>query len=209
MQIIRSLKGAAVALATIGLLIPSGAIAAPKKTESVPQTKAKAAKDVAMLPGGVVTGHVVGKDGTPTQNASVTFQHAGQTVATVTTDSDGIFVAEDLPAGQYTVAAEGTVKSFRLWSEASAPPAADTHMFLVQPTVRGQEYCDDDPCLVDSSCCGDGCDGGCGAGCGNGCMGGIGPALGITAVGALAAAALIVGIIALDKAQDAQDNISP
>lgn len=163
-------RAAAVALATLGMMIPNApAMAAGSSRVQVKTVDAKIF-DIALSHGGTFKGRVVDHTGAAMEGAAVTVKQNNKEVARSITDKNGTFAVGNLKTGVYSIASGATEGTYRVWSEKAAPPSAKEQGLLVmgENGARGQ------------------------FGCGDGA--------GVYIVGAIAVAALIVGIIALDEA---------
>lgn len=185
----RKIRGIAVTLACLGLMFPQGKIlaATPKAAEKpVAKAPVKGPIDVALAKGGTFQGRMVNDKGDNVEGAAVVIRQAGRVVAETTTDEEGRFSVKSLRGGTYEVKAGKVDGVCRLWSHDTAPPSAAGEITIVSHTkvVRGQDEGYFYPGTVD-------------------------PWL-ATAIG-LGTASLIVGLIAIKKANDAKDaaNASP
>ena len=179
----RILRGAAVALASCGMMLPGGALSAadqPKENvRDAVQTQAVA--DVALGAQGVLVGHVVDEQGRPLDGASVQVAFGGTVVAQTVADQNGRFAVQGLRGGQHRILAGKTQQIVRLWVAQTAPPAAKNSALIVNTpnVVRGQL----------------------------GALGGLG---GVGAVAGIAAGTvgLVTGIQAQNDADDLQDQVN-
>src|SRR5438045_1938497 len=122
---IRFLKGAAVALATLGFVVPSPRLFADQQTAN--QQPAKRAQksqipDITLASGGVFSGRVLDHSGTPLEGAEVVIKQGKTEVARTVTDQKGVFTAKNMKGGVYQVSSGNTDGVFRLWTEKAAPP---------------------------------------------------------------------------------------
>lgn len=185
----KKIRGLAVTLACLGMMFPQARIlaAAPKAADK-PVVKAVAAKspiDVALAKGGMFQGHLYDDKGKAIEGAPVVIRQAGRVVAETTTQEDGLFELKNLRGGTYEVKAGKVDGVCRLWSPNTAPPAAVSEVTVVSGTniVRGQD--------------------------GGFFPGAIDPI--DVALFSIGIAALITGIIAINKADEAKDaaNATP
>jgi hypothetical protein len=185
MKCMSFIRAAAVALATLGIAIPQAPVmAAGSKATAKPSVKMVAENtifDIELTSGGTFTGRVVDHTGAALEGAEVVISQGKTPVARTITDKQGTFVVTNMKGGVYTASSGVTGGTYRLWAENTAPPAAKEQGLLVlgQNGARGQ--CGATEC----------------------CAGGGHSVLLAAAVGAVAIAALVVGIVALDKANDA------
>lgn len=142
MRTIDLLRGAALTLASLGIVLPQAPLLA-QDGAARPQLSEKSdrqlAADVTLLEG-AFSGRVVDKTGAPQKNKEVVIRQGEKEVARVTTNEKGVFAAPNLRPGNYTAQAENTVGNFRVWNENGAPPAAKGHALLVlgENGARGQ-----------------------------------------------------------------------
>lgn len=176
----RFVKGAAVALATLGLAIPSPKLfAADQKpaAKSVAKTAPKSQiPDISLASGGVFAGRVVDHSGSPLEGAEVVVRQGKTEVTRIVTNKDGLFTAKNMKGGVYQVSSGNTDGVFRLWTEKTAPPAAKGHALLVmgENGARGQ-------------------------------FGGVDPTIVALTVGVIAA--VVLSAIAVDKINKIEDKI--
>jgi len=140
MKITSLAQGAAVALATLGLMFPAPSLQAAQGAQKMTvQTTNAAILDIG-LEQGVFAGRVVDHTGTPAKNAEVTVRQGSHEVAKTTTDANGRFAVKGLRGGVYEVASGKTVGTYRVWQSEVAPPAAKEHALLIlgENGARGQ-----------------------------------------------------------------------
>lgn len=172
------IRGAAVTLAALGMMIPNApALAAGPQRITMKTVDAKIF-DISMSQS-TFKGRIVDHTGAAVEGAAVTVKQNNKEVAHSVTDKDGSFAVNNLKNGVYTVASGATEGTFRVWNEKSAPPSAKEQGLLVlgQNGARGQFGC----CGGGDSCC--------------------------WLVAGLATAGLIVGIVTLVRVNDAIDKI--
>lgn len=143
MKGLRYLKGAAVAVASLGLLLPSAdlmAAAPQKKVVKAPAKKMAPVVDVALSTGGTFTGQVVDAQGLGLAGATVSIRKGDREVARTTADKHGKFAVKNLRGGLYHVVAGQGEASYRLWAPNTAPPSARTKTLIVSGNskIRGQ-----------------------------------------------------------------------
>lgn len=129
-----------------------------------------------VIVGGKLTGKLLDSNGKPVNAAPVSITKNGKVIARTVTKADGSYTVSGLTSGTHTVSLADGQFPVRLWSKEAAPAAAKTQLTVSQTAVRGQ-FMDDCGC----------------------------PIWGAIAVGAIAVTALVVGIVALQEAQDAND----
>lgn len=135
-------RGAAMSLAALGLMIPqTPALAQSGKpgVSLVSKSDAKLAADVVLIQG-ALTGRVVDHTGTPLKNREVVVKQGEKEIAKAMTNEKGIFTVANVRPGTYTATAGNTGGNFRVWSEKTAPPVAKGHALLVmgENGARGQ-----------------------------------------------------------------------
>ena len=130
MKTLRFVRGAAVALACLGMFMGQMARAAQPLVT-----------DVALGRGGVLQGKVVDRQGAPQAKSPVRVLQGTEVVATAETGSQGEFVVADLRGGVYQIETAQTAGVYRLWAEHTAPPAANEGVLLVagDEAVRGNQ----------------------------------------------------------------------
>jgi hypothetical protein len=123
----------AAAVATLGLVLPSSALAAaPAETAAV--------TDIALRPGGVLLGQVVDRQGQAKAGSPVAIELAGKEVVRTTTDENGVFAAKGLRGGVYQIKTSEGTSACRLWVAETAPPAARPAALVVsgKDVIRAQ-----------------------------------------------------------------------
>jgi Carboxypeptidase regulatory-like domain len=150
MKCFKLIRGAAVALATLGIVLPNApAMAAGQNSTARPSVRMVDAKvfDIALSKDGTLAGRVVDHTGVALEGAQVTVKQRNKEVATSITDKSGSFAVGNLKSGVYTVSSGATSGTYRTWTEKSAPPSAKPQALLVtgQNGARGQFGCCD-PC---------------------------------------------------------------
>lgn len=131
MSCLSFLRGATVALAALGMMIPAApAIAAGPARAQVKTVDAKIF-DIALSQGGTFKGRVVDHTGAAVEGAEVTIKQGNKQVAHSVTDKDGSYVVSNLKTGVYNVSSGATEGMYRVWSEKTAPPSAKEQSLLV------------------------------------------------------------------------------
>lgn len=151
------IKVVLVAVASLGLILPSPAVEAAV-TANRPQLdsleRPAVATDVALGRGGVLFGQVVDAAGKPLPAQPVALYCGQSRVATARTDASGRFRVGGLRGAMYEVAAARSSAIYRLWAPNTAPPSARSGVLLVAggDTVRGQQgpigYWLGNPCVL-------------------------------------------------------------
>ena len=147
---IRFLKGAAVCLATLGIVLPQ----APAMADNQPAGRATAkvgtsVPDIALTTGGTFSGRVVDHTGKVLEGAQVTLRQDKKEISATVTNKEGVYSFNGLKGGLYQVSSGNTDGVFRVWTEKAAPPSAKEHALLVmgENGARGQ-FGAVDPTLV-------------------------------------------------------------
>jgi len=141
MKISQCLRGSALALATLGMMVPQVSMAAnpPVAGES---RAAVALTDVALQEGGVLRGQVVDAQGAPQADSLVRVTHMGNAVASVQTDADGRFAVGGLRGGVHALETAEGAAAYRFWAPNTAPPVANNSVLFVNDGLvqRDQLY---------------------------------------------------------------------
>src|SRR5262245_51338417 len=120
------------AVACLGMVLPPSTFAA--------QPAAAKPTDVALRQGGMLVGQVVDAQGAVQAQKQVSIVYGEQEVVRTMTDENGVFAAQGLRGGQYSIVTEGGESHNRLWAANTAPPAASDSVVVVSDpnVVRGQ-----------------------------------------------------------------------
>lgn len=147
MRKLRNWQGAAVVLACCGLLLPPQPLNAEGVTAAAAASQTSAI-DVKLSASGALVGSVHSPTGQTIDGAAVALLQGEKVVARTTSDKTGIFAVAQVPAGVYTVVVGNQGAPIRVWSSATAPPAARERAVLVvgKTVVRGQGSCPDPNC---------------------------------------------------------------
>ena len=147
----RFMKGAAVCLATLGIVLPQAPALADNSPArpAVKVQKGTSLPDVSLAADGTFSGRVVDHTGKILEGAQVTLRQDKKEIATTVTNKEGVYSFKNLKGGLYEVSSGNTGGIFRVWSEKAAPPSAKGHALLVmgENGARGQFGCCD-PCLI-------------------------------------------------------------
>jgi hypothetical protein len=127
------IRGAAVALATLGMTIPNAPAIAAGPTAKGPSVKVVNTRvfDISLSNGGTFKGRVVDHTGSPLEGAEVSVKQNNKVVGRAVSDKSGTFAVANLKAGIYTMSSGNTEGQFRTWSENTAPPTAKDQGLLV------------------------------------------------------------------------------
>ncbi len=121
----------AAAVATLGMVLPQTVFAGQPVRPS---------NDVALGPGGLLTGQVVDENGVAQAGVPVVVQQGQQLVVRTATDDHGQFLAQGLRGGQHQIVTPAGPVAYRFWAANTAPPAAKDAAIVVanREVVRGQ-----------------------------------------------------------------------
>lgn len=131
MKCFRLIRGAAVALAALGMMIPNAPAMAAGPTRTQVKTINAKILDVALSEGGTFKGRVVDHTGASIEGAEVVIKQNNKEVGRTLTDKEGSYSVGNLTTGVYTVSSGATEGTYRAWAEKSAPPAAKPQSLLV------------------------------------------------------------------------------
>jgi len=125
-------RGVVVALAVVGMCLPSVALAAPPEKPVV--------TDVRLQEGAILVGVTVDDQGARMAGIPVSLRSNDQELAVGVTNPEGIFAFRGVHQGIYQVASGKSVGTFRVWTVETAPPAAQQAAMVVvsDGVVRGQ-----------------------------------------------------------------------
>lgn len=88
--------------------------------------------DVGLTNSGALVGQVVDSLGKPVANTPVAIGAQGKVPTEATTNAQGYFTVNKLPAGVYVAATAGSAQMVRVWAARTAPPAASKGLLLVE-----------------------------------------------------------------------------
>lgn len=125
-------RGVVVALAVLGMSLPSVTFAASPEAPVV--------TDVKLQEGAILVGVTVDDQGARLAGTPVSLRSSGEELAVGATNPDGIFAFRGVHQGIYQVASGKSVGTFRVWTVETAPPAAQQAAMVVvtDGVVRGQ-----------------------------------------------------------------------
>jgi hypothetical protein len=97
-------------------------------------------QDITLRPGGLLVGQVTDEQGVMQAGKAVSIRCGEREVVNTTTDASGVFAAQGLRGGQYTLVTDQGERACRLWAANTAPPAARPTAVLVTSSAvaRGQ-----------------------------------------------------------------------
>lgn len=113
-----TLQKLAAAVACVGMIIPTAALAGDASKQVKPGI------DIALSKGGLFVGQVVDAQGVAQAKSEVSIRYQGKEVVRTTTDKNGVFAAKGLRGGQYEVVAANHSAPVRMWASKTAPPSA-------------------------------------------------------------------------------------
>ena len=145
----RFMKGAAVSLATLGMMAPQMSLLAETPAAKRVTANVNSIPDIVMSESGTMNGRVCDHNGKVIEGAKVVLKQDNKIVGTTVTNNDGIYSFKNLKGGVYYPSAGNTEGVFRVWSKKSAPPSAKEHALLVmgENGTRGQ-FGGADPALI-------------------------------------------------------------
>jgi hypothetical protein len=146
MPVLKLVRGAAVILATIGVVMPMPSAQAAESNQKV-KRPASVAADVSKLSNGQFAGRVIDHTGEVSPNAEVVVRQGGSEITRTRTDKEGMFSVPNLKPGTYQVSSGTTEGLFRVWNDETAPPSARKNALIVlgHNGARGQ-YANVDEC---------------------------------------------------------------
>ena len=148
MPVLKLVRGAAVFLATLGVVAPIPAVQAADASQKASRPAvATIAADVSQSSNGLFAGRVVDHTGAVVEKTDVIVRQGTTEVARSQTDKDGMFSVKNLKPGTYQVSSGTTEGHFRIWNEKTAPPSARKNALIVlgHNGARGQ-YANCDEC---------------------------------------------------------------
>ncbi len=140
MKTLNFVQGAAVALASLGLMLPVPSVTAAPAQKTQVQTTNASILDIGLQSEGAFAGRVVDHTGTPAKNAEVIVRQGTREISRTHTDDQGRFAVDGLRGGVYEVASGKTVGTYRVWQNDVAPPSAKEQALLIlgENGTRGQ-----------------------------------------------------------------------
>lgn len=132
------LKGTALGLACIGMVMPCDALVAAEQARKT--TQAPVVSSVALNGAGVFNGQLITAEGKAIDGAKVVVRSNGKAVATAVTDAKGSFKVANLKAGVYEISAGQAKAVYQVWPSQTAPPSANKQALMIsgKQVVRGQ-----------------------------------------------------------------------
>ncbi|HEY6563963.1 MAG TPA: carboxypeptidase-like regulatory domain-containing protein [Pirellulaceae bacterium] len=126
-------------VAWLGCMIPARGLADESVLQATTSVAALPAVDVRMDDAGRVRGIVFDGAAAPRGGVALALKHGNKTVATTTTDPDGLFVFSLVQGGVFDVELGTARYAIRCWRPGTAPPNAVDRLWLAdETTVRGQ-----------------------------------------------------------------------
>ena len=148
----RLLRGVAVSLATLGMMVPQARVFADSTSAKAVTSRPAPINqipDLVLTDNGTMSGRVCDHGGRVIEGATVTLKQDKKLIGTTTTDKDGVYSFKNLKPGVYNPSCGNTEGVFRVWSQKVAPPSAKEHALLVlgENGARGQ-FGGADPTLI-------------------------------------------------------------
>ena len=144
MKRFKLLQYAVTGVAGLGLVLPSGVLAADASRTPVQASAAQTQSilDVSLGEDGTLFGQVLNVQGAPIAQATVTVRSSGADVASTVTDAQWSFSVAGLQGGVYEVTTDGGSGTFRLWTAEASPPSANRGVLIVAggQVTRGQFF---------------------------------------------------------------------
>lgn len=130
----------ALAVAGMSMVGRADAQQPPNYSIGVQQPARPTLADVSLAPGGLLRGYLLSDNGTPRANAELVLVQDGREVVRTVTDGQGAYQISGLRGGIYTIATFATHSTVRLWTEGTAPPAAQQLLVVAEKVdvARGQ-----------------------------------------------------------------------
>lgn len=132
-------RGITVALACVGWLLPVPPSSA--SDETLASGPRPTLWDVRLDEHGTLRGRLIDGALRPLAERRVALWQAGQTMAVVSTDDQGLFRVPLVRGGVYQLSVGEASATIRVWTAQAAPPAAVQQLVLMDapPVVRGQQ----------------------------------------------------------------------
>ncbi len=137
------LQVAATGIAGLGLVLPSGVMAAQPATPiTASANAAPSIVDVRLNTRGMLVGQVVDAQGVAMPQATVTLRSSSLEVASTVTNAQGSFSLAGLHGGVYEASSAGGSTVLRVWTAEASPPSANKSVMIVSggPVARGQFF---------------------------------------------------------------------
>jgi Carboxypeptidase regulatory-like domain len=137
------LQYAATGIAGLGLVFPSGVMAAQPATPiAAGAVAASSIVDVRLNTSGMLVGQVVDAQGASMSQATVTLRGTSSEAFSTVTNAQGAFSLAGLHGGVYEASAGGGSTVLRVWTAEASPPSANKSVMIVSggPVARGQFF---------------------------------------------------------------------
>ena len=140
MPVLKLVRGAAVVLAAIGIVMPMPSAQAADSRPTNSRAATVTVADVKLTSEAALRGRIVDHTGSIVKHAQVVVRQGNKEVASGVANEAGVFSIKGLKPGSYQISSGTTEGSFRVWREQAAPPAAHKHALLVlgHNGARGQ-----------------------------------------------------------------------
>jgi hypothetical protein len=134
---------AAAAVASVGLVLPSGVMAADAGQAPVPASAAQSPSilDVSLGDSGTLNGQVLNPEGNPLVKTTVSVRSPAGDTASAVTDLQGCFSIRGLQGGVYEVRCGENSGAFRLWTANASPPSATKRVLIVAGGAVNRGQC--------------------------------------------------------------------
>ncbi len=145
MKFFHAVRTGAIALAALGMLIPSTTLLAAttvKAKTTQAETSAAAERfDVGLHQDNLLFGQVVDAQGVPQASVPIQLIQKNRVLITVKTDPSGFFAISKIPPATYQVKSGKMSGTYRLWAPKTAPAEAQAGVMMVvgQGPVRAQQ----------------------------------------------------------------------
>ena len=144
-------------LAAVGMVLPRPMVYSQQIRTASLQRDIPEVRDVSLNSNGILNGTVVDAQGQPAPGCPIMIQQGDAPIAQTVTNNEGQFAVASLRGGLYQVAAGNRMENVRVWTAATAPPAAtEGYAAVVGNVARGQIGCTGTPDCSCTSCCGGG-----------------------------------------------------
>ena len=141
MPVLKLVRGAAVVLAAVGIVMPMPSVqAADSRPTNNSRSATVSVADVKLASDAALKGRVVDYTGSIVKHAQVVVRQGNKEVASSVANEAGVFSIKGLKPGSYQISSGTTEGTFRVWREQAAPPAAHKNALLVlgEKGARGQ-----------------------------------------------------------------------
>lgn len=141
MPVLKLVRGAAVVLAAVGIVMPMPTAQAADSRQPGSRAVATAtATDITLSRDSALNGRVVDHAGSVVKQAEIVVRQGNKEIARMTANEAGVFSIAAMKPGTYQVSSGTTEGTFRVWKEQAAPPKSHANALIVlgQNGARGQ-----------------------------------------------------------------------